>query len=410
MNERVTLVERLIKDRNSRILEIGPLNGPIISKKEFPNVFYCDIRSTEEIKKLYFSNDYLKATGIQINVDDIVDIDFVIKDSYKSTFSNIERFDYVVLSHVMEHMEDILGFFNDIRYVLKPGGKLGILYPDKRYCFDHFRTSATFADAYEVFVKGNKENARKVLDFFLNVIPENNPERYWNNDCLNKLLEKKDSTNIFDTYMKALQGEKIDDVHYWVFSDKSFLKFLYDCISMEAIEFSCVDFIPTQQNSQQFLIILQYFPQIRQYLHRELAHLQKLIFSLPDEFYNNADITNSNLLEEYKALLSEKDIELNKLKSEQEILESVLHEQKQNWEHQKGIFEEQISILNRDIINLIKANDYKDISIADKQLSLEKLNQQIIELRLIENSTIWRLTRPLRILIDFFKTTIRSFK
>ena len=37
-------------DVSKRILEIGPLTSPIFSKQE-ANVFYSDIRSTDEIKK-----------------------------------------------------------------------------------------------------------------------------------------------------------------------------------------------------------------------------------------------------------------------------------------------------------------------------------------------------------------------
>ena len=36
-------------DVSKRILEIGPLNDPIFSKQE-ANVFYADIRSTDEVK------------------------------------------------------------------------------------------------------------------------------------------------------------------------------------------------------------------------------------------------------------------------------------------------------------------------------------------------------------------------
>ena len=78
----------------------------------------------------------------------------------------MEKFDYVVASHVLEHMQDIIGFFQDISGIMKPGGKLCIIYPDKRYCFDHFRESASFRDAYDVFTRGRTETARMVLDFF----------------------------------------------------------------------------------------------------------------------------------------------------------------------------------------------------------------------------------------------------
>ena len=79
MNERDYLKNAVICDKEKRILELGPLNRPIIKKNEYPNVFYADIRSTEEVKELYSGNDYLNTTGIQVDIDTIENIDFVLK-------------------------------------------------------------------------------------------------------------------------------------------------------------------------------------------------------------------------------------------------------------------------------------------------------------------------------------------
>jgi len=66
-------------DVSKRILEIGPLTAPIFIKHE-ANIFYADIRSTDEVKKLY-------AKDPSVNVDNICSIDFVIKDSYERVFT-----------------------------------------------------------------------------------------------------------------------------------------------------------------------------------------------------------------------------------------------------------------------------------------------------------------------------------
>jgi len=45
-------------DKSKRILEIGPRASPIIQKDNINNnIFYADIRSTEEIKKYYSDNN-----------------------------------------------------------------------------------------------------------------------------------------------------------------------------------------------------------------------------------------------------------------------------------------------------------------------------------------------------------------
>lgn len=90
MDPRIVFFQNLIKDKSKRILELGPLNRPIADKNIYPNTFYCDIRSTEEIRKLYSGNDYLKATGILIDPESIIPVDYVIQDNYKKTLENVQ--------------------------------------------------------------------------------------------------------------------------------------------------------------------------------------------------------------------------------------------------------------------------------------------------------------------------------
>ena len=87
-----------IKDHSSRILELGPLNRSLLDKDLYKNYYFADIRNTEEIKAFYSSNEYLENTGIKVDIDSIIDIDFVIKESYKELFKNIDKFDYVIVS------------------------------------------------------------------------------------------------------------------------------------------------------------------------------------------------------------------------------------------------------------------------------------------------------------------------
>lgn len=133
-------------DVSKRILEIGPLNDPIFSKQE-ANVFYADIRSTDEIKKAHASDPH-------VIKENIVDIDFVIKNSYEKSLSHVDKFDYVVSSHVLEHMPRLIEHFQDIATVLNKKGMLYAFLPDHRYCFDHCRAPTSFAEADYIHSQG----------------------------------------------------------------------------------------------------------------------------------------------------------------------------------------------------------------------------------------------------------------
>jgi len=247
-------------DTNSRILEIGPLNRPVIEKSRFTNAVYCDIRSTEDVKALYSTNDYLGTTGAKFPIEDIdkiVDIDFVLKDSYKETFADVQKFDYIIASHVLEHVEDLILTLQDISTILAPGGRLVIYYPDIRYSFDHFRAEASFRDAYDVFINKRSALARMVLDFYHSAVAENNPFVFWASGSHQELLPANDTKKAIEMFERSYNGEFMEDVHYWPFSDIGFIKFLYDLVRGDFIRLICKEFYPTQPNTQEFLLVLE---------------------------------------------------------------------------------------------------------------------------------------------------------
>lgn len=252
---RLHLVDNLLK-KNDRILEFGPLTRPIVKKEHFPNSYYADIRSAEDIKKLYSDNFYLQSTGIKVDLESIVDIDYVIKGSYKKTFKNVKKFDVAILSHVVEHMPDIVDFFQDILNILKDDGRLILIYPDAEYSFDHFRNGSSFTEAYEVYTK-QKSLGGRVMDFAYNVVAENNPFFFWNDVKENAKLPKNSFQDTLAIYHKALTGEYPDDVHFWPFSNHQLIKFFYDMDRASLLKFEIEEFFPTRENTQECMVVLK---------------------------------------------------------------------------------------------------------------------------------------------------------
>ena len=83
---------------------------------------------TEELCKKYEADP-------SVNVDNIVPVDFLCRDGniVEATGGNI--FDYAVAC-VIEHTPNLLQFLIDIHKILKPGGQLILIIPDKRFTFD----------------------------------------------------------------------------------------------------------------------------------------------------------------------------------------------------------------------------------------------------------------------------------
>lgn len=255
MDFRKHIITDLLK-KNDRVIEFGPLDRPIANKKDFKNVYYADIRDTNGVKDLYSSNEYLKSTGVKLDIDTIVDIDYVIKGTYEQMFYKEKKFDVAILSHVIEHMPDIIAFFKDISSILSKKGKLILIYPDSRYSFDHYRVGTRFIDALLTHTS-EEINTRAVFDFSYNVIKGNIPADYWSGGDISEI---KLPTNSFDESIKKLDMNSLDsapdDMHFWPFADYQFVKFLYDLDRAGMSDFEIDECYQTQFNTQEFMVVL----------------------------------------------------------------------------------------------------------------------------------------------------------
>jgi SAM-dependent methyltransferase len=115
--------------RGDAILEIGPSYNPIFPKKSGHNVVIMDHADRAQLVAKY------EAFGVSSDL--IEEVDFVttnIRDVHSQN-----AFALIVASHVIEHTTDIVEFLQSCESKLQPEGRLALLVPDKRQCFDCFR-------------------------------------------------------------------------------------------------------------------------------------------------------------------------------------------------------------------------------------------------------------------------------
>jgi SAM-dependent methyltransferase len=135
-------------NRDMTILEIGPSFSPMAPKSEGWRVKTFDHATQEELIQKYNRDKNVDVTRIE-------PVDFVwhegpIESSVPSQFHG--TFDAAIASHVIEHIPDPVRFFQSIRTLLRPGGILSLVIPDKRFIFDFFRTltsTGQWLDAFE---------------------------------------------------------------------------------------------------------------------------------------------------------------------------------------------------------------------------------------------------------------------
>jgi ubiquinone/menaquinone biosynthesis C-methylase UbiE len=140
-------------------LEVGALTHPIVTR-DMGKIRYIDHATTEELRSKY-------AHDPNVDIAKIVDVDYVWgKEGLPELVGNDAPFDYLVASHVIEHVPDFIGWLKEIHTVLKVGGILSLVIPDKRYCFDYRRSVTQTADVIEAFLHhSRKPTVRQVFDY-----------------------------------------------------------------------------------------------------------------------------------------------------------------------------------------------------------------------------------------------------
>lgn len=138
--QRQELFNALINDcalADLRGVEIGPFDRPSLPKSDFPRVEYADVFTTDQLREKAKKNPRRKRA-------DVCEVDHVMLDKSFSDLFSPNELDFILCSHVLEHVPDFVGYLRDVENVIRPGGRMVIAYPDRRYTFDLLRAPSSF--------------------------------------------------------------------------------------------------------------------------------------------------------------------------------------------------------------------------------------------------------------------------
>ncbi|MBW8815784.1 MAG: methyltransferase domain-containing protein [Caulobacterales bacterium] len=203
----------LVDVARQRGLEIGPLNRPIVTRAMGP-VEYIDRAPRSELAAWYGAAD--------VDPDEIVEVDHVWGD--QSLFDCVggqRAYDYLIASHVIEHVPDVFGWLGEIATVLVDGGLGLFIVPDKRHTFDVLRpTSASgeFVDAH--LRRLRRPDLRQIFNHVYEMRLLDGPQ------SLDEAARTERAQGALAVCRQALETQAYIDVHCWVFTPRSALEAL----------------------------------------------------------------------------------------------------------------------------------------------------------------------------------------
>ena len=232
-------------------MEIGPLTSPIVSRGE-GEVIYVDHADTETLRRKY-------AGHANLDVGAIVEVDAIWNAAtLQQAIGPARKVDYVIASHVVEHVPDLLGWLNEVREVLRPGGQLRLIVPDRRFTFDRLRQETRLSDILFARLAGTRTPlAPMILDHYLEVVRVDAPA-VWRGDIDDAALPRlHDLRDALATAEDATRNGTYHDVHCWVFTPASFASLMARAVEMALIDLECVEFQDTQPGQLDFYVALR---------------------------------------------------------------------------------------------------------------------------------------------------------
>ena len=228
-------------------LEIGALCFPMVTHQE-GHIFYVDFATTDELKKNY-------ANDPAVDISKIVEVDAIWGNRSLQDCVEQRTFDYVVASHVVEHVPDLITWLAEIASVLKSTGSLRLAAPDRRFTFDYLRNESRLHDVLDAYLnKQRRPSSRQILEN-CDLCREVDYQEAWQGELdTSKLRPKSSVVAGLDLARQSLSNGTYFDMHCWIFTPRSFCELMQRLAELDLLTLKCDTFIPTQPGEIEFVI------------------------------------------------------------------------------------------------------------------------------------------------------------
>jgi hypothetical protein len=237
----------LEQESESSILEIGPLNRPLVKT---PKTKYFDLHPTEELKS--------KAKSEGLDPETVPDISF--SDPAGNLGVINEKFNNIVSAHCIEHQPDLISHLVECSKLLTgSSSRYWLVVPDKRYCFDALIPESGIVEVVKAHEeKLTRPSIWKVIEHRA-LTTHNDPVLHWQNNHGVQNLDILARFNAAKSEFNNAHGKYID-VHCWQFTPKSLAIVIDALYELGLIDFKVEKVWETPENDLEFCAVLRICP------------------------------------------------------------------------------------------------------------------------------------------------------
>lgn len=222
-------------------VEIGASHAPIAPKRAGYNVHIIDHATRDELIAKYENEN--------VKLENIEDVDFVWRgESYAELTGTSNHYDWIIASHVIEHVPNLVGFINACDEILNDSGVLSLAVPDVRFCFDHFRPISGLSKVLDAHYQNHTVHTPgSIAEFTLNLVERDHEPGWAENTLLRDEYTFRNSPEtVAERLDDALTGDGYVDCHAWCFTPHSFRLLMHDLFDLGLIKMREVGFFPSE--------------------------------------------------------------------------------------------------------------------------------------------------------------------
>lgn len=218
-------------DAKGQGLEIGPSFNPVAPKRAGYNVHVLDHLDAPGLREKY----------PHLEPENIEDVDFVWRgEPLAELVGATGVYDWIVASHVIEHTPDLVTFVQQCALLLKPTGRLSLVVPDKRYCFDLYSPESStgqILDAYHA--RRTRPTPGQVFDHYANSMSRDGSIS-WDPLATGTLALHHHPDEGRRMWLRAQTSDEYLDVHNWRFTPHSFRLMIADLEALGLIQIGII--------------------------------------------------------------------------------------------------------------------------------------------------------------------------
>lgn len=256
LNRRQRRLWRLFDFGQGRGLEVGPLHNTVVPRS-LADVSYVDVYDREGLLSSY-------ADDPGVDPEAIPEMDFSLFDgervrSLPEAVGDAAPFDWVMASHVVEHVPDLIGWLQELAEVTVDGGHLLLAVPDRRYCFDLHRPGTTVGQLIEAHERGDVVPSVRAVYDYKRGHASVHAEDVWAGRVVGYGNRIYRLDEVLADVERARRGEYVD-AHVWTFTPGSFAEQLVELRRLGLSSWRFEIWQPTRRGSLEFYALLRRLP------------------------------------------------------------------------------------------------------------------------------------------------------